>query len=67
MPASPRSALTIRAIIGKGWGQGPTHSQNLQAILAHFPGLIVAAPSNAYDIKGITLESLNQQGACCHY
>jgi pyruvate dehydrogenase E1 component beta subunit len=53
--------LTIRAIIGKGWGQGPTHSQNLQSILAHFPGLIVAAPSNAYDIKGITLEALNKQ------
>jgi pyruvate/2-oxoglutarate/acetoin dehydrogenase E1 component len=53
--------LTIRAIIGKGWGQGPTHSQNLQAIFAHFPGLIVTAPSNAYDIKGITLEALNQK------
>lgn len=53
--------LTIRAIVGKGWGQGPTHSQNLQAIFAHFPGLIVAAPSNAYDIKGITLEALNQK------
>jgi acetoin:2,6-dichlorophenolindophenol oxidoreductase subunit beta len=53
--------MTIRAVIGKGWGQGPTHSQNLQAIFAHFPGLIVAAPSNAYDIKGITLEALNQK------
>ncbi len=53
--------LTIIAIIGKGWGQGPTHSQNLQAVLAHFPGLIVATPSNAYDIKGITLEALNQK------
>ncbi len=53
--------MTIRAIIGKGWGQGPTHSQNLQAIFAHFPGLIVAAPSNAYDIKGITLEALNHK------
>jgi len=54
--------FTIRAIIGKGWGQGPTHSQNLQAVLAHFPGIIVATPSNAYDIKGITLEALNHQG-----
>lgn len=54
--------LTIRAIVGKGWGQGPTHSQNLQAILAHFPGLIVAVPSNAYDIKGITLEALDHKG-----
>jgi len=51
--------LTIRAIIGKGWGQEPTHYQNLQAVLAHFPGLIVTAPSNAYDIKGIILEALN--------
>ncbi len=59
--------LTIRAIIGKGWGQGPTHSQNLQAVFAHFPGLIVAIPSNAYDIKGITLEALNQNKSCCHY
>jgi len=53
--------LTIRAIIGKGWGQGPTHSQNLQAILAHFPGLIVAVPSNAFDIKGTTLQALDQK------
>jgi pyruvate dehydrogenase E1 component beta subunit len=53
--------MTIRAIIGKGWGQGPTHSQNLQSIFAHFPGLIVAMPSNAYDIKGITLEAMNHK------
>jgi len=53
--------MTIRAIVGKGWGQGPTHSQNLQAVLAHFPGLIVTVPSNAFDIKGITLEALNQK------
>ncbi len=53
--------MTIRAIIGKGWGQGPTHSQNLQAVFAHFPGLIVAAPSNAYDIKGISLEAMYQK------
>ncbi len=50
--------IVIRGIIGKGWGQGPTHSQNLQAVLAHFPGLIVAVPSNACDMKGIILESL---------
>ena len=51
--------MVVRGIIGKGWGQGPTHSQNLQAVFAHFPGLIVAVPSNAYDIKGIILESLS--------
>ena len=31
--------LTIRLIIGRGWGQGPTHSQNLQSWFAHIPNL----------------------------
>ena len=31
--------MTIRLILGRGWGQGPTHSQNLQAWFAHIPGL----------------------------
>ena len=30
--------ITIRLIIGRGWGQGPTHSQSLQSIFAHIPG-----------------------------
>ena len=25
--------LTVRMVIGRGWGQGPQHSQNLQAML----------------------------------
>ena len=33
--------ITIRLIIGKGWGQGPTHSQSLQSWFAHIPGLKV--------------------------
>lgn len=39
--------LTIRLIIGRGWGQGPTHAQNLQAWFAHIPGLKVIVPSRA--------------------
>ncbi|MBI4308698.1 MAG: alpha-ketoacid dehydrogenase subunit beta [Candidatus Omnitrophica bacterium] len=50
--------IVVRGIIGKGWGQGPTHSQSLQSVLAHFPGLIVAMPANACDVKGIILQSL---------
>ncbi len=50
--------FVVRGIVGKGWGQGPTHSQSIQATLAHFPGLIVAMPSNACDIKGIILQAL---------
>lgn len=37
--------LTIRLIIGRGWGQGPTHAQNLQAWFANVPGLRVVVPS----------------------
>ncbi|MBI2140910.1 alpha-ketoacid dehydrogenase subunit beta [Candidatus Woesearchaeota archaeon] len=50
--------MVIRAIIGQGWGQGAQHSQNLQAILAHAPGLKVVMPSNAYDAKGLLIASV---------
>lgn len=50
--------VTIRAIVGKGWGQGPQHSKSLHAWLAHLPGLRVAVPSTAYDAKGLILESI---------
>src|SRR3989338_113496 len=36
-----KAPLVIRLVIGKGWGQGPQHSQNLQSWFAHIPGLKV--------------------------
>ncbi|NQU67572.1 MAG: alpha-ketoacid dehydrogenase subunit beta [Candidatus Marinimicrobia bacterium] len=50
--------ITIRMITGRGWGQGPTHSQNLQSIFAHIPGLKVVMPTTAYDAKGLLLSSI---------
>lgn len=50
--------VTIRAIVGKGWGQGPQHSKSLHAWFAHLPGMRVAMPSTAYDAKGLLLESI---------
>lgn len=50
--------LTIRLILGRGWGQGPTHSQNLQAWFAHVPGLKVVMPAMPGDAKGLLLESI---------
>jgi acetoin:2,6-dichlorophenolindophenol oxidoreductase subunit beta len=50
--------VTIRAIVGKGWGQGPQHSKSLHSWFAHLPGLQVAMPSTAYDAKGLMLESI---------
>jgi pyruvate dehydrogenase E1 component beta subunit len=42
--------LTIRLILGRGWGQGPTHSQNLHSWFAHVPGLKVLMPSFTEDV-----------------
>lgn len=45
--------ITIRATIGGGKGYAGQHSQSLEAMVTHFPGLKVAVPSNAYDMKGL--------------
>ena len=45
--------MVIRVIVGRGWGQGPQHSQSLQSLFGHIPGLKVALPSSAYDVKGL--------------
>ncbi|HWP27156.1 MAG TPA: transketolase C-terminal domain-containing protein [Xanthobacteraceae bacterium] len=50
--------MVVRAVIGKGWGQGATHSQSLQAPLAHFPGLTVVMPAFPTDAKGLTIAAL---------
>ena len=50
--------ITIRLIIGRGWGQGPTHSQNLQAWFAHIPGLKVVMPSTPADAKSLLISSI---------
>ena len=50
--------IVIRLIIGRGWGQGPQHSQSLQAWFAHVPGLKVVMPSTPYDAKGLLISSI---------
>ena len=50
--------ITIRLMLGRGWGQGPTHSQNLHAWFAHIPGLKVVMPATPNDAKGMLLASI---------
>ena len=50
--------IVIRVIIGRGWGQGPQHSQSLQALFAHIPGLKVIMPATARDAKGMMIAAL---------
>jgi pyruvate dehydrogenase E1 component beta subunit len=54
--------IVIRAIVGRGWGQGATHSQSLHAPLAHFPGLTVVMPAFPADAKGLMLSALQHAG-----
>jgi acetoin:2,6-dichlorophenolindophenol oxidoreductase subunit beta len=50
--------IVIRLIIGRGWGNGPQHTQSLESWFAHIPGLKVVMPSNAYDAKGLLISSV---------
>lgn len=50
--------LVVRLIIGRGWGQGPQHSQSLQSWFAHIPGLKVVMPATPYDAKGMLISSI---------
>jgi pyruvate dehydrogenase E1 component beta subunit len=50
--------ITIRAIVGKGWGQGPQHSKTLHSWFANLPGLSVVYPSSPYEAKGLLLSSI---------
>lgn len=50
--------LVIRLLVGRGWGQGPQHSQSFQAMFAHIPGLKVVMPTTPYDAKGLLISAI---------
>ncbi|MBR2531260.1 MAG: alpha-ketoacid dehydrogenase subunit beta [Lachnospiraceae bacterium] len=45
--------MVMRTAAGAGTGAAAQHSQSLEAVLAHFPGLKVVIPSTPYDAKGL--------------
>lgn len=50
--------LTLWGIINRGGEQAAQHSQALQAIFTHIPGLKVVMPSTPYDAKGLLIASV---------
>lgn len=51
--------IVIRAFTGRGFGQGIQHSQNIEAMFAHVPGLKVVTPSNAENAAGLLQSAIN--------
>ncbi len=54
--------LVIRLIVGRGWGQGPQHSQSLHSWFAHIPGIKVIMPVTPHDAKGLLLAAVEDNG-----
>ncbi len=50
--------LVIRLPSGGTPGSGPFHSQSLEAVYAHFPGLIVMTPATVEDAYSMLLEAV---------
>jgi len=50
--------MVIRAIIGRGWGQGFQHSKSIYSVFAHIPGLKVVLPTTPRDAKGLLTSAI---------
>lgn len=56
--------LTVRVNMVGGTPIGAQHSQSLEALLMHTPGLKVVFPSTPYDAKGLLLACLEDEDPC---
>ncbi len=58
MGGTPSMPLVLRMPSGGGVRLGAQHSQSLEALFAHLPGLVVVMPSNPFDAKGLLSASI---------
>jgi 2-oxoisovalerate dehydrogenase E1 component len=54
----PTVPLVVRGPQGGGIRLAAQHSQSLEAWFTHVPGLVVVAPSSAYDAKGLLIAAI---------
>lgn len=59
--------IVIRLIVGRGWGQGSQHSQSLEVLFSHIPGLKVVCPSSPSDAKGMLISSIEDKNPVIFY
>jgi pyruvate dehydrogenase E1 component beta subunit len=57
--------MVVRLPGGSGTGAAAQHSQSLESILMHIPGIKVVAPSTAYDAKGLLLSAIRDPNPVC--
>ena len=57
--------MVVRMPGGSGTGAAAQHSQSLESILMHIPGIKVVAPSTAYDAKGLLLSAIRDPNPVC--
>lgn len=50
--------LVIWTVTARGWGSAAQHSQALQGLFMHIPGLKLVMPSTPYDAKGLIISSI---------
>lgn len=53
-----RVPLTVVSFVARKMGEGAQHSQSLQALFAHIPGLKVVMPASVYDAKGLLISAV---------
>ena len=53
--------MVVRAVVGRGWGNGPQHTQSHHALFSHVPGLKTVVPSNPKDAKGLLLAAIESE------
>lgn len=52
--------MVMRAVIGRGWGQGCQHSKSIYSVFAHIPGLKVVMPTTSMDAKGLLISAIRE-------
>lgn len=57
--------MVVRMPNGSGTGAAAQHSQSLETILMHIPGIKVVAPSTPYDAKGLLISSIRDDNPVC--
>lgn len=57
--------MVIRMPGGSGSGAAAQHSQSLESLLIHIPGIKVVNPSTPYDAKGLLLSAIRDPNPVC--